>query len=124
MSISSNSARSQQAVRRRLTVSYTSALILIAVVVLIYTSVRTFILEPLQQNHATVALLAGNEEVDAFIISNDALALLSVTAAEARAQDIPEIRKTLDAWTQDHATLSGGDYFSYQDLSEASASYE
>jgi signal transduction histidine kinase len=124
MSISSNPARSQQAVRRRLTVFYTIGLLLIAGVVLAYTGVRTFILEPLQQNHATVALLAGNEEIDAFIISRDTQELLNVTDADARARDIPEIRKTLDAWTRDHATLSGGDFFSYPDLSEASAAYD
>ena len=124
MSVSPNPARSQQSVRRRLTVFYTSALILIAVVVLIYTGVRTFVLEPLQENHATVALLAGDEEVDALIISRDTQKLLSITEAEARAQSLPEIRKILDAWKRDHARLSGGDFFHYQDLSEASDAYE
>jgi signal transduction histidine kinase len=124
MSIASSPARSQQVVRRRLTVFYTTALLLIAVVVLFYTGVRTFVLEPLQANHATVALLAGNEELDALIVSGDAQKLLSLTEAEARVQVIPEMRKILDAWNRDHATLSGGGFFSYPDLSEASAAYE
>ena len=124
MSISSNPARAQQAVRRRLTVFYSTALLLIAVVVLFYTGARTFFLEPLQENHATVALLAGNEELDALIISRDAQELVNATEANARAQYIPEMRKILDAWNRDHATLSGGDFFSYQDLSEASVAYE
>ena len=124
MSISSKPARAQQAVRRRLTVFYSTALLLIAVVVLFSTGARTFILEPLQENHATVALLAGNEELDALIISRDAQELVSATEIDARVQYVPEMNKVLYDWNRDHATLSGGDFFSYQDLSEASAAYE
>jgi signal transduction histidine kinase len=124
MSNSSNPARAQQAVRRRLTLFYSTALTLIAIVVFFFTGVRTFVLEPLQENHATVALLAGNEERDALIISRDAQELVNASEEDARVQYVPEMRKILDAWNRDHTMLSGGDFFSYQDLSEASATYE
>src|SRR5262245_55191696 len=118
-----NAAHSQQSVRRRLTLFYSVALGFIAVIFLSYSGIRAFVLEPLIESHANVVLLAGDEEIDALVISNNARALLTSTEVVARAIYIPEMRRALDSLKLNHAELEAGNYLSADDLRAARPTY-